>query len=165
MKRKKQKGQVAIEFMLLIVIVLLYIQTILQPAIFESSNSLNDSTKIAEAVFAGKKLANEIDFIASSSGAAKTTITLFLPSDTNIYCNATFDAIQIDIGTDSKLDISTATGATCDPTDKKCYKSIELFQSLANCNMDAEHPMQSRENPNKVMIEKKEDGTIEVTKV
>ncbi|MBU1120877.1 hypothetical protein KJ660_03270, partial [Candidatus Micrarchaeota archaeon] len=84
-----RKGQASIEFMLLIVLILLYIQTIIQPMIIEGTNSLDDTMRVGRSRFAAEKLANTINYVNSLSGEAKSTVSIFIPDRSRIYCDDT----------------------------------------------------------------------------
>ena len=87
MEHNVKKGQTSIEFMLLIVITLLYIQTVISPNVNETLTSVNDTTRVAEARLATEKLANAVNYVAASNSESKTTVNLFIPERTIILCD------------------------------------------------------------------------------
>lgn len=82
-----KRGQVSVEFMLLIVIVLLYIQTVIQPSLTIAANSVNDSVRVGQARFAAEKLSNAVEFAQSTYGETKQTIKILIPKDSKIECD------------------------------------------------------------------------------
>ncbi len=121
---KNRKGQASIEFMLLLIVMLLYIQLIIMPSIDISSKSANDIMRLGEARFAAEKLANTIDYVASSSGESKQTIKLFVPEDATIICNFNNPEGK---SIDFEVKISEET-KEC--PDGKCEKSISLLEGI-----------------------------------
>jgi len=81
-----KKGQASIEFILLIILMLLYVQTIILPAIDMSKSSVKGTMGLGEAVFAGEKIANAINYVGSGSGNGKETISVYVPTGAEISC-------------------------------------------------------------------------------
>lgn len=77
----KQKGQASIEFMFLISIAMIYIATVVLPAVEISKMAAEDVSRLAQTRLAAEKLANSIDSVAAASGEAKQTITIFVPEN------------------------------------------------------------------------------------
>ncbi|MFH1752121.1 MAG: hypothetical protein ABH821_04260 [archaeon] len=80
------KGQISIEFMLLLIIMLLYIQAVIIPAMNDSTASVQDVRRIAESNLALEKIYNTANEIAFASGDSFQTITVFIPEETKINC-------------------------------------------------------------------------------
>jgi len=126
---KNRKGQVSIEFLLLLIIMLLYIQLIIMPTIDFSANYAEDAIRLGEARFSAEKLANTIDYIALSSGESKQTIKLFVPKDANISCNANAAGNSIEF----KVKISEPTAdcpAPAGETYGECEMEIPLMDGI-----------------------------------
>jgi len=135
--RKKNKGQVSVEFMLLIVIVLLYIQTVIQPSLNVASSSVNDSTRVGQARFAAEKLANAVEFAQSTYGTTKQTITILIPKRATIAC---FDSsapepnnrnrFEMKVKIDSDVAICPEVIPNTDPPTYECVKSFFVLYDV-----------------------------------
>lgn len=83
---RAKKGQASIEFILLILLMLLYVQTIIQPSILISAESASGTMGLGETRFAGEKIANAINYIGTSGGLAKETIRVYVPKGAELFC-------------------------------------------------------------------------------
>lgn len=81
------KGQTSIEFLLLLVVMLLYIQAVVLPSVENSTNTAKDAVRLALAKSSTETLANTINQVASSANEAKQTISLHVPEKTMIECS------------------------------------------------------------------------------
>ncbi len=81
-----KKAQASIEFMFLISIAMIYIATVIMPAVEISKVAAEDVTQLAQVRMAAEKLVNAIDSVAAASGDAKQTITIFVPARGIIEC-------------------------------------------------------------------------------
>lgn len=93
-----RRGQTSIEFILLLVIMMLYIQTVVLPLVENSTRSAEDTTRLAQAELAAQSLANAINYVGSAETSANTyakqTLHLFVPKDTVVVCNGTDKTIE-----------------------------------------------------------------------
>jgi len=121
-----KKGQTSIEFMLLIVIVLMYIQTVITPNLNETLISVSDTTRVAEARLATEKLTNAINYVAASNSESKTTVNLFLPERTIILC----DEGKKIIGYETELDTAMAKCGILDGDDSDCDKNFSINPTI-----------------------------------
>ncbi len=125
-----KKGQTSIEFMLLIVISLLYIQTVISPNVNESLLSVSDTARIGEARLATEKLANAINYVAASNSESKTTVNLFIPDRTIISC----DESNRRISYQTIIDGNIAKCGIIDGDPSNCEKDFELNPKInLNC--------------------------------
>lgn len=83
-----QKGQTSIEFLFLFLIMLFYLQAIIQPTVEEASESIKAVNKVGQAKLAAVKLANTINEVSAASGDSSKTIWLFLEEGTGIECDS-----------------------------------------------------------------------------
>ena len=81
-----EKAQASIEFMFLISIAMIYIATVVMPAVEISKVAAEDVTQLAQTRMAAEKLVNAIDSVAAASGDAKQTVTIFVPARGAIEC-------------------------------------------------------------------------------
>lgn len=85
--RGNQKGQISLEFMLLLVFLLLYLSTSLLPGIELAARSTQEVESIGQARIAAQKIVSTIDRLQSQTSGARQTITIFIPKDVNIFCS------------------------------------------------------------------------------
>jgi uncharacterized protein (UPF0333 family) len=84
---KNKKGQVSIELMLIIIIVLLYINTVSRPYIESTTGTVQDITRIAQGKLAVDKISNAVGYVSALSGESQQTISIYLPERTRIAWN------------------------------------------------------------------------------
>lgn len=80
------KGQVSIEYILILVIMLIYIQIMVQPIMQTAIDSSEEISQLGQVKAAAEKLSNAVDFISLSSGNSKQTVGFYLPPHTAINC-------------------------------------------------------------------------------
>ncbi|MFA6268793.1 MAG: class III signal peptide-containing protein [archaeon] len=83
-----QKGQVALEFIFLLLIVIVYLTTVTMPLGKETTALVNDVESVTKANNEVQKLTNAINEVSLLGVGSRKTVTVFAPQDTNIYCNA-----------------------------------------------------------------------------
>lgn len=126
MEHSVKKGQTSIEFMLLIVITLLYIQTVITPNVTETLSSISDTTRVGAARLATEKLTNAINYVAASNSESKTTVNLFIPDRTLIICDEVNKRLRYETTVDSDI-------AKCGVLDEKpenCDKNFDLNPTI-----------------------------------
>lgn len=106
----KGKGQVAVEFMLLIIVMLLYLQIIIQPTLDFSAKAASDITNVAQTKLAAQTLANAVDEVYLSS-SGKQTLQLFIPEAATIGCAANSITFRIIVSED--VEVSGCGVGTC----------------------------------------------------
>lgn len=83
----KSRGQVSIEFLLIIIISLIYIYTVARPVLVDTgAAAAEDVKRVSDAKIAAQKLANSINEAAAGSGESKRTVHLFLPAKASVAC-------------------------------------------------------------------------------
>ena len=96
-----KRGQVSIEFILLIVITLVYIYGTVWPLINDAIVAAEDVQRVSDTKISAQKLANAINEAAAGSGESKRTIHLLLPADASISCNAGENKIDYSLEVDN----------------------------------------------------------------
>ena len=81
------RGQVSIEYILLLIIMLIYVQIMIQPILETAVNSSEEISRLGQVKAAAEKLTNAVDFVSLSSGNTKQTVSFFLPPETSISCS------------------------------------------------------------------------------
>ena len=79
-----KKGQVSIEFILIVTIALFYITTVVWPIVNESTTATEDVQGISATKISAMKIANALNEAASSNGDMKKTINIALPDKASV---------------------------------------------------------------------------------
>ncbi|MBU0636561.1 hypothetical protein KKE06_06050 [Candidatus Micrarchaeota archaeon] len=147
-KRKRlanQKGQISIEFMLLLVFLLLYLSSSILPSVYLAAASTQEVESIGQARIAAQKIVSTVNRLQDQTSGAKQTITIFVPKDANILCNSAPDN---EIGFSYQLQGTTHTPATAcendddNPADSsKCTKIITVNTTTLGCEKDPIDPL------------------------
>jgi uncharacterized protein (UPF0333 family) len=94
---KARKGQISIEFVLLLVILLIYIQMMVQPNLDFAIDSTTEVNDMGLARNATQKLIDTTDYIALSTSNAKQQIHFFLPANTAIICDEAENTLTFEV--------------------------------------------------------------------
>ncbi|MDO8427925.1 MAG: hypothetical protein Q7S92_01810 [Candidatus Diapherotrites archaeon] len=111
-----QKGQSSIEFLILIVILLVFVQTIIQPSLQDSLLAARDTQRVGQITLAAQKLTGNIEQIYSISGDSKTTTYLFLPENSKIVCNAVTKTLTSQVQLEHPETLSACPNQVCSKT-------------------------------------------------
>ena len=120
-----KKGQATIEFLLIIVIMLMYVSTTVLPNSDSSSNATEDVVNIGKLALSAEKLRNGIQYVSISGEDTKQTIHVIIPAESTLECGTqeiiiTYNAKSSGIDECSSgictKSIKTGTDFTCDPT-------------------------------------------------
>lgn len=136
------RGQASIEFILLIMLMLLYIQTLILPEIDIGRSAAKGAIGLGEARFAAEKIVNAVNYVGSSSGEAKETISVFVPKGAVLQCES--DGITVkdyEIVVQKNIDgtcasVQGAVGCISEnaprPDDGKCYAKCTVKIKFMN---------------------------------
>jgi len=125
----KSKGQTSVEFLFLFLIMLMYIQTVVHPAVDDSSASIIAINRTGQAKLAAMKLSNAVNEVSALSGESSKTLWLFFDEDTNFWCDQANNEIKFEVGSDANVD----NLANCQ--DNKCWGGVELLNGISlNCS-------------------------------
>lgn len=164
LKKKKGRGQTSIEFLLVILIILIYLQATIQPAVTNTSYAIEDTKRVGLLKIAGEKLANSINEIAVLSGEGKKTIELILPPKSTINVNNPQNYINGVVILKSQFaeGETLPTGCAIFTPDIGCGFNLPLIttniQGTKVYNNDSEKNVKQT-----VVIEKKLNGAIDVS--
>ncbi|RLG71125.1 MAG: hypothetical protein DRO04_00490 [Candidatus Iainarchaeum archaeon] len=127
-----QKGQIAIEFILIIVIMLIFLQTIIQPTLTSSITTVKDVSSLAQAKIAAEKIVNAIDFVALNASDSKIEVGIFLPVNTTLKCDPAAKKIYFS-------SVVSMPHESCEADEDNnasvCTKSISTISTITlNCN-------------------------------
>lgn len=143
---KSRKGQISIEFMLILLICIGYLHMLTATVIGPSIDAAEDITRLGQAKLSAEKLASAINEMGSSLGEGKRTLHLFVPKDSELSCNA--DSVR--------FKVTLYGGATEDCLiDSVCEKNIPVNANGLVCtNFDTSNDSQFLE----ITIEKDSSG-------
>jgi len=163
-----QKGQVSIEFILIVTIALIYVNAVVWPTVESSSQAAIDVKAVSDTKVSAMKLANAINEAETSSGNMKKTVNVFIPKDAKITITKNVNTISHEtmvsymnnfnpmekignIGCDPVLDPSGNTIGFL------CISSVEILTTASN-------NLLLPTNPNPFEIKGPRFGQIEVEK-
>ncbi|MFA6064754.1 MAG: hypothetical protein WCW44_00605 [archaeon] len=143
-----QKGQAALEFMFIILIVIIYLSTVVIPLTKDSKNAITDIDALAKANNETQKIINAIERVSTFGEGTKETLTILLPSNSTINC--------------SDKNISFQTVLTAKPypaqcTSGSCNKSYSIPQSQT---LDCKLPTIIGPVKTKIVIEKSNGNKV-----
>jgi hypothetical protein len=112
------KGQAAIEFIMLILIIIIYLLTVTRPLVTDAKDLTGDVQRIVRADAESKRIANSITEVSMLGQGTKKTLNLFIPENTLIECSETKNAIYFDLNFDKLL--LSPLGPDCDGEKNNC---------------------------------------------
>ncbi len=126
---KNVKGQISIEFILILVVMLVYIQTVVQPVLGDAFKHTDDVSRLGQINSSLEKLVNSIDFISLSPSNSEQEIRLFLPANSLLKCTSSRE-ISFELNLNSP-----AQGTFCaqdgDSSDSKCTKKMKTVNATS----------------------------------
>ena len=136
-----RKGQVSIEFILIVTIALFYITTVVWPIVNDSTTASEDVQGISATKISAMKIANALNEAESSNGDMKKTISILLPLNAVIESPdpdelPNLDTIRftafVDAAGGNPDGINCVSGETTGPPDDillnyKCTSTIDLI--------------------------------------
>lgn len=133
------------EFILIVLIALIYIHSVIQPNVEISSKSADDVTRLSQAKIAAQKLSSAINELEANQSDGKKTITLLVPKNSSVRCdilgNKIFFSTTMSSIKSPPLCVDEPKDGTCDQgfgcIDRTCTGFFEIF-SGANlaCDLD-----------------------------
>lgn len=161
-----RKGQLSVEFILIMLVLLLLINTVMQSNLLLAEEVLGDSQRMGEAVYAFDRIANAIEFL-DHSAEGRQKLHLFLPKRSFLVCDPINNDLNILIETDQVPEKSREMGQCWSYQEKEfCGKSISLNAGLSCLNY-AENDIGSYEGGRYInlQITKADTGDIEIREV
>ncbi len=149
----------SVEFMLLIVVFLFYIQVIVQPTLNDAEMGIADTKAVVQTKFAAQKLANAIEYIGASNGLARETVTIIAPEGSTILCgnDSQQDYLQYSVVVGG--DYSECVAGAC-TENINLSKSIDVRDAeCSNFSVNAADRAVSRE----VEVKKESDGSVTIS--
>ncbi len=164
---KNTKGQATIEFLLILVVVLMYITTIIQPAADSSATSIEDTANLAKVRLSAEKIADTMEYVYLSGTGTRQTIIVARPNGAEITCDTTTANAKIKM---SYIPNSTSKVKACEldddaPADSsKCTKIIETNVPAANSGCGL-FPSLAEGDTSDIIIEKLATGNLTIINV
>jgi len=160
-----RKGQMAIEFILIVILMLLYIQTIILPSISIAEASVDDSTRVAQARFAAERLSSTLAYVDAVNGASRKTINIYVPGDTSLKCDVSGadNTVSFTVKLNEELANRAVPLCTEDADGWKCSKEFSIPDSVSTCGSGAVFDLQVR-GLYSIRVEK-DAGTGEVSAI
>lgn len=155
---KNIKGQIAIEYIILISILLLFFQAIIYPNIVFSENIVGDIYNITQTKQSIDKLGDDLASFASSPGYGKRLVYFYLPDNAKIIsCDSATKTIEYQISISSqnpKPNISE-----CDSATNVC--TFEKFVSIGDVSFTCDEVGPGFNNY--LVVDKTIEGDIDVS--
>ncbi|MDD4983310.1 MAG: hypothetical protein PHH82_00525 [Candidatus ainarchaeum sp.] len=120
----KGRGQMTIEFILIVVVILILLQTIIVPFTDYAKDSVTDISSLSYVDQSADNLKQSIEFVTMNESMAKTQVTVFIPEDANLVLSA--DAISYFI------ELKDAPKNSNCNNDGLCTKTIYLQKGISN---------------------------------
>ena len=81
-----KKGQASIEFLLTLLIALIYISTIIQPNVDASQSAITDVANLSKLTISQEKITNAIEYVNLSGKGTRQTMQIIVPKDATLKC-------------------------------------------------------------------------------
>lgn len=153
-----RKGQVAVEYIILISMLLLFFQAVLYPSVNFSENIIKDTSAITQTTTSINKLELSISSIVSSPGYGKRLTYFYLPKNSTLSCDENSIHYNITISNQKPIPPLTNCVISQDKPNVNCSFSKEIYGTpKLSCVT-----LVSGYN-GYLVIEKNENGEINVT--
>ena len=106
-------GQTSVEFLFLFLVMLLYLQVVIQPKVDEATGGIVAVNRAGQAKLAAQKLANAINEVNAISGESTKTIWLFIEDHTTVWCNPGGKTIDFEVESEVDIKAPGCTGTVC----------------------------------------------------
>jgi uncharacterized protein (UPF0333 family) len=125
-----EKGQVALEFIFLILIVVVYIFTTTKPIIENSQGALEDVENVAKTNREVTKIVSSINKMTFLGSGSKETLVLDIPINSTIICDTNI------IGFISQINLTGTNPAIGVCSENICDKNYMINSIESNCNFN-----------------------------
>ena len=112
-----KKGQISVEFILIVTIAFVYIGATVLPIATDSAQAAFDVKGVADTKLSATKMVNALNEAASSSGDMKKTVSIVLPENSEISCDGDANEVKYDV---------RVTGSGGNPDEVNCIPSTDL---------------------------------------
>ena len=154
----KSKGQAAIEFIFIVLLIVVYIFTVTKPLVDSTQGVIEDIDTVTRSNNEAQKIVNSVKRISMLGVGSKETINLFIPINGKVGCYK-----DGNVGFVAKINQRTLDGTPINPgvtlcPGNVCDKNFSLPTVPIDCQFD--RPM---EGTQKFAIMKDTDGKIVIT--
>ena len=149
-KNRKQRGQVALEFIFILLIIIIYIFTVTKPIIDNATGISEDIDNVSRTNNEAQKLLNSVTRVSMLGAGSKETLNMIVPANSTIKC---YSAGIIGFNT-------TLTVKPYPPqcTSGVCDKNFNMPAGLTvNCSL------QNINGQGTVLVRKEVDNSVVVT--
>ncbi|MBT4870791.1 MAG: hypothetical protein HON47_04405 [Candidatus Diapherotrites archaeon] len=115
----KSRGQVAIEFIFIVLLVVVYLFSVTKPLVESSQGIIEDIDTITRSNNEAKKLLNSVKRVSMQGSGSKETIQLFIPLNGTVGCYH-----DGNIGFNAKINQRTLDGSSINPRVSLCENNI-----------------------------------------
>jgi len=132
----KSRGQVAIEFIFIVLLIVVYLFSVTKPLIESSQGIIEDIDNITRSNNEAKKLLNSVKRVSMQGEGSKETIQLFMPLNGLVGCYG-----DGNIGFTAKINQRVLNGAPINPQttlcpNNSCDKNLSLPSVAITCEFD-----------------------------
>ncbi len=131
---KNTKGQIAIEFIILVAILLLFFYSMLLPSIEFAEEVVDDTYKLVKTHESLTRLANNLESFSTNVGYGKRDIFIYLPGDAKITgCSGTN---PYDLQATVTISPNNVVTNNCDSDTGVCDINVSFYSALSTvtCN-------------------------------
>ena len=109
MKFMDNKGQMSVEYLLIVLVIILVLAIVTLPLISNSIDASNDVSHSSDAKVSSTTLANAADTVYSNGPGAKRTVSFFIPETTEIQFSGKKVIIPITLSNGTKQYVNSST--------------------------------------------------------
>lgn len=158
----RTRGQIAIEFVIIVIVVSIYLLTVVFPLAQNASNAASDTSRISLARQALDNVRDAVEKADANPGDSKHTIELVIPEKTSFQCNG---ASSSDLNFESELFSGLPVPPHCiADTPPRCRLGFSFvapdIQSTTECELTSQSPRPDRYK--KTIIVEKNNDTISI---
>lgn len=136
---RNKKGQVSIEFILIILIALIYIYSVIQPTLQVSAHSAEDVARLSNVKLSAQKLAGTINQLEANASEGQRTLKLFVPKGSYIECITASPGIKFSATLSENL--GAPTGCDNITGEVICEETISLLTGTTlSCDLGGAEP-------------------------
>ena len=140
--KKNQKGQIAIEFIILLALFLLFFYSMLLPSIEFAEEVVDDTYKIVKTHETINRLADQMESFSTTLGYGKRAIFIYLPGDARITgCEQEINGSkQYFIDANVTISKTNVNEEKCDVDTGECNLQAEFYSGLDTIDCGAIPP-------------------------
>ncbi len=114
------RAQVSLELMLLIMVMLLYVQTVTQPVVQLTAKAVQDVGSVGKTRLAFDSLFDAVEGVGVSTGDARRVLEVFVPLGARLSCDSAARSLSFEVRLEPSLEKVPACAQDGDGDDSKC---------------------------------------------